>query len=72
MINEIREDGVDRCYCGCKYWEDNRCIDCDGTDVEGDGPADDEWINRAYMAQADAREAVMSKEQLIMYNIRMG
>lgn len=22
------ENGVDRCYCGCKYWENDRCIDC--------------------------------------------
>lgn len=21
-------DGVDRCECGCKYWTDDRCIDC--------------------------------------------
>ena len=31
-----RQDGVDRCYCGCKYWQDGRCIDCGGTDVEPD------------------------------------
>jgi hypothetical protein len=21
-------DGVDRCECGCKYWDIDRCIDC--------------------------------------------
>ena len=24
---EARE-GCDRCYCGCKYWEFDRCVDC--------------------------------------------
>ena len=32
--NAVREEGVDRCYCGCKYWEHDRCIDCGGTDPE--------------------------------------
>jgi len=31
--NKVREDGVDRCYCGCKYWENDRCIDCGGSEV---------------------------------------
>lgn len=26
-------EGVDRCECGCKYWENDRCVDC-GTGVE--------------------------------------
>jgi len=26
-------EGMDRCQCGCKYWEDDRCIDC-GTLIE--------------------------------------
>lgn len=30
----VRENGVDRCFCGCKYWNNGRCIDCGGTDVE--------------------------------------
>ncbi len=21
-------DGVDRCECGCKYWQGDRCVDC--------------------------------------------
>lgn len=28
--NQVRQDGVDRCPCGCKYWRNDRCIDCDG------------------------------------------
>ena len=34
--NAVREDGVDRCPCGCKYWEGDRCIDCGGTVPEPD------------------------------------
>lgn len=26
-------DGLDRCYCGSKYWQDDHCIDC-GIGVE--------------------------------------
>jgi len=26
--NVDRIDGVDRCDCGCKYWENDRCADC--------------------------------------------
>jgi hypothetical protein len=26
--NEIAREGCDRCFCGCKYWEYDRCIDC--------------------------------------------
>lgn len=22
------ENGCDRCWCGCKYWDGNKCIDC--------------------------------------------
>lgn len=22
------KEGCDRCACGCKYWENDRCIDC--------------------------------------------
>lgn len=32
--NAVRENGVDRCYCGCKYWENDRCVDCGGRDPE--------------------------------------
>lgn len=32
--NVLRVEGVDRCYCGCKYWENDRCIDCGGTEPE--------------------------------------
>jgi hypothetical protein len=30
--NRVRQEGVDRCFCGCKYWENDRCIDCGGTE----------------------------------------
>ena len=26
--NVIAQEGVDRCWCGSKYWENDRCIDC--------------------------------------------
>jgi len=26
--NRQAREGSDRCYCGCKYWEGDRCIDC--------------------------------------------
>ena len=26
--NRTAEEGNDRCECGCKYWENDRCIDC--------------------------------------------
>ena len=32
LHNEIAREGCDRCFCGCKYWEYDRCIDC-GTHV---------------------------------------
>lgn len=35
--NVKRQEGVDRCYCGCKYWEDDRCIDCGGTEPDSEG-----------------------------------
>lgn len=30
--NAVAQEGCDRCACGCKYWENDRCIDC-GTHV---------------------------------------
>lgn len=30
--NDIAREGCDRCFCGCKYWEHDKCIDC-GTDI---------------------------------------
>ena len=30
-------NGCDRCYCGCKYWEGLRCVDCGGTAVDRTG-----------------------------------
>lgn len=26
--NTVAREGCDRCACGCKYWEHDRCIDC--------------------------------------------
>lgn len=26
--NVKAREGCDRCYCGCKYWENDRCVDC--------------------------------------------
>jgi hypothetical protein len=30
--NLIAQEGCDRCFCGCKYWEHDRCVDC-GTHI---------------------------------------
>jgi len=30
--NRVRREGYDRCACGCKYWENDRCIDCGSTE----------------------------------------
>ncbi len=30
--NTYAREGVDRCPCGCKYWENDQCIDC-GTSI---------------------------------------
>lgn len=29
--NAVAKEGADRCFCGCKYWEADRCIDCGTT-----------------------------------------
>lgn len=34
--NVVRKEGADRCACGCKYWENDRCIDCGSTEPEDD------------------------------------
>ncbi len=26
--NILAQEGVDKCGCGCKYWEHDKCIDC--------------------------------------------
>lgn len=26
--NVAAQEGVDVCDCGCKYWENDRCVDC--------------------------------------------
>lgn len=30
--NVVAKEGCDRCWCGSKYWEHDRCVDC-GTPV---------------------------------------
>lgn len=32
LNNKVAREGADRCTCGCKYWENDRCIDC-GTPI---------------------------------------
>ena len=34
--NKARTSGADLCYCGSKYWERDRCIDCGGDEAVGD------------------------------------
>lgn len=26
--NTVAREGCDRCRCGCKYWENDKCTDC--------------------------------------------
>lgn len=26
--NRLAREGCDRCACGCKYWESDRCVSC--------------------------------------------
>lgn len=28
LMNEVAREGCDRCACGCKYWENDHCVDC--------------------------------------------
>ena len=30
--NRYAREGIDRCFCGCKYWQNDQCIDC-GTSI---------------------------------------
>jgi len=27
-FNLTAREGVDRCFCGCKYWEYDYCVNC--------------------------------------------
>ena len=27
--NLVARENIDRCHCGCKYWENDHCCDCD-------------------------------------------
>ena len=38
----VARQGCDRCYCGCKYWQNETCIDC-GTTL-ADCLRDPEWV----------------------------
>jgi hypothetical protein len=44
--NEIAREGCDRCFCGVKYWEFDRCVDC-GTHIDE--------VLRAYGIEEDER-----------------
>lgn len=41
LNNEIALEGCDRCACGCKYWENDECVDC-GTGIEAVRAAENE------------------------------
>ena len=28
LHNKFADEGLDRCVCGSKYWENDRCVDC--------------------------------------------
>ena len=28
LNNQIAVEGVTRCFCGAKYWENDQCVDC--------------------------------------------
>lgn len=38
--NRVAREGYDRCACGCKYWENDRCVDCNAS--VADIPKEDE------------------------------
>jgi len=64
-MNRLAKDGYDRCECGCKYWEHDRCIDCgtyirsalvlDVTDAQED--YDRASITELAVAQAELKRA---------------
>lgn len=39
--NAVAREGLDLCWCGCKYWENDRCVDCD-TPIQRVLPVNDE------------------------------
>ncbi len=49
--NQTAREGWDRCACGCKYWQNDECIDC-GASVE-----------QARAAEAEA-EAMLAAEKM--------
>lgn len=48
--NVIAREGCDRCFCGCKYWENDRCVDC-GTHVAKVLTTPEDWAGREFMAE---------------------
>jgi ribosomal protein L37E len=40
--NREAREGCDRCYCGSKYWEHDKCVDC-GTEIS-ECLRDPEWV----------------------------
>jgi len=40
LNNTLASEGCTRCWCGCKYWENDKCIDCHSSyhpDMDLDG-----------------------------------
>lgn len=75
--NVLAHEGFDRCCCGSKYWERDRCADCGGAwhpdyadtaDPDEDGPMNDDWIERAYSRPKQSRPTT---QDLILGDLRM-
>lgn len=68
--NFIAEEGCDRCTCGCKYWENDRCTDC-GTHVcdaaRERGPEPDPWEDDAVHSGEDWRYEVANGDTRLGY-----
>lgn len=67
--NEIAKEGVDICFCGCKYWERDKCIDC-GTSitvVKNSDCRQCEWTNIFKSSQDGSREATLYNHQRIRH-----
>ncbi len=50
--NVVAEEGLTTCVCGCKYWENDKCIDCGMTP------------ERLWIIQSGERHRVMQRMQL--------
>lgn len=51
--NRVRREGCDRCACGCKYWENDRCIDCGSTEPERDPQDAEDWAEATAWAAGE-------------------